>query len=216
MAKTAKVKKRRTSPPPTPPSPNLHTNTPLAVTIHSRAARRAHSPSLNLSKADQKPAQTVRSSTSPSRSSKLNTHALAAKDAGIQKKQKKGTMTRAQRLRYQKGLERAEENMEKLEKKREKSSGREKVIKERAKGWEDVNVSAEAGKNVEGGKKVRKEAVIDQVAAEKRKEREWVSDDDMDDEEVGAPEVKGESESKGEDAVVPESGPVPVEQDEML
>jgi hypothetical protein len=184
------------------------------VTIHSRAARRAASPSLNLDKAAQKPAHTTRDSASPSRPDKVNKHALAAKDAGIQKKQKKGTMTRAQRLRYQKGLERAEENMEKLEKKRSKSLGKEKLIKERAKGWEDVNA--------DGTKKPRKENVIDQLAEEKRKEREWVSDDDMDDEEAGAPdgtepkaeEVKGES--KATDAVLPQSIPLPAEQDEML
>jgi hypothetical protein len=184
------------------------------VTIHSRAARRAESPSLNLDKSAQKPAHTTRDSASPSRPSKANPHALAAKDAGIQKKQKKGNMTRAQRVRYQKGLERAEENMDKLELKRMKSVGKVTVVKERAKGWEDVNTN--------GTKKPRKENVIDQLAEEKRKEREWVSDEDMDDEEAGAPdgteqkveEVKGES--KAEDAVLPQSVPLPVEKDEML
>jgi hypothetical protein len=181
------------------------------VTIHSRAARRAASPSLNLDKSAQKPSHTTRDSASPSRPDKINTHALAAKDAGIQKKQKKGSMTRAQRLRYQKGLERAEENMDKLEKKRMKSVGKQGLIKERAKGWEDVNT--------DGTKKPKRENVIDQVAAEKKKEREWVSDEDMDDEETGAPDAKAEEvkgESKAEDVVLPQSVPLPVEQDEML
>ncbi|EFQ95002.1 hypothetical protein PTT_07135 [Pyrenophora teres f. teres 0-1] len=161
MAKTAKVKKRQ-------------------VTVHSRAARRAASPSLNLDKSAQKPAHTTRDSASPSRPSKINPHALAAKDAGIQKKQRKsGNMTRAQRLRYQKGLERAEDNMEKLEKKRMKSLGKEKKIKERAKGWEDVNG--------EGLKKSKKEHTVEEVEAEEmRGDGGWVSDEEMDEEVGGA------------------------------
>jgi hypothetical protein len=188
------------------------------VTIHSRAARRAVSPSLNLDKSAKKPAHTTRDSASPSRPSRVNPHALAAKDAGIQKKQKKGSnMTRAQRLRYQKGLERAEENMEKLEKKRMKSVGREKKIKDRAKGWEDVNG--------DGTKKTKKEHALDDLEAEekKRKEREWVSDEDMDDEEEAAAEDGAEvkdGEVKGEDKEVdveiPQSVPAPVDEEEML
>ncbi|RMZ71117.1 ribosome biogenesis alb1 [Pyrenophora seminiperda CCB06] len=200
MAKTAKVKKRQ-------------------VTVHSRAARRAASPSLNLDKSAQKPAHTTRDSASPSRPSRVNTHALAAKDAGIQKKQRKtGNMTRAQRLRYQKGLERAEDNMDKLEKKRMKSVDKEKKVKERAKGWEDVNG--------EGVKKSKKEHAIEEIETdEKREERGWVSDEEMD-EQVGEAattdgEVKAESKKVDtavpeSDTVVPESVSAPVEVDEML
>ncbi|KAG9191269.1 hypothetical protein G6011_09357 [Alternaria panax] len=194
MAKTAKVKKR-------------------PVTIHSRAARRAASPSLNLDKSAQKPANTTRDSASPSRPSQANPHALKAKDAGIQKKQKNATkMTRAQWLRYQKGLERAEENMDKLEKKRAKSVGKSKKIVERAKGWEDVNG--------DGTKKSKKQVALEQLEAEeKRKEREWVSDEDMDVEEEtaaaeGGAEVKGEG--KEVDAELSEKVAPPVEVEEML
>ncbi|OAG23449.1 hypothetical protein CC77DRAFT_1092776 [Alternaria alternata] len=194
MAKTAKVKKR-------------------PVTIHSRAARRAASPSLNLDKSAQKPANTTRDSASPSRPSQANPHALKAKDAGIQKKQKKDTkMTRAQRLRYQKGLERAEENMDKLEKKRAKSVGKSKKIVERAKGWENVNG--------DGTKKSKKQIAIEQLEdEEKRKEREWVSDEDMDvEEETAAVEENGEVKGEGKemDAEISEKVPAPVEVEEML
>ncbi|CAI9636963.1 hypothetical protein GT037_004085 [Alternaria burnsii] len=194
MAKTAKVKKR-------------------PVTIHSRAARRAASPSLNLDKSAQKPANTTRDSASPSRPSQANPHALKAKDAGIQKKQKKDTkMTRAQRLRYQRGLERAEENMDKLEKKRAKSVGKSKKIVERAKGWEDVNG--------DGTKKSKKQIAIEQLEdEEKRKEREWVSDEDMDvEEETAAVEENGEVKGEGKemDAEISEKVPAPVEVEEML
>ncbi|KAF1938493.1 hypothetical protein EJ02DRAFT_383596 [Clathrospora elynae] len=193
MAKTAKVKKR-------------------PVTIHSRAARRAASPSINLDKSA-KPTHTTRDSASPSRPSKVNPHALKAKDAGIQKKQKKGTMTRAQRLRYQKGLERGEENMDQLELKRMKSVGREKKIKERAKGWEDVNG--------DGLKKTKKGNAFEELEAEeKRGEKEWVSDAEMDDEDAvaGGSETVAEGEVKCEgkqvEAVVPGSVPLPVEEEE--
>ncbi|CAN9315458.1 unnamed protein product [Alternaria alternata] len=194
MAKTAKVKKR-------------------PVTIHSRAARRAASPSLNLDKSAQKPANTTRDSASPSRPSQANPHALKAKDAGIQKKQKKDTkMTRAQRLRYQKGLERAEENMDKLEKKRAKSVGKSKKIVERAKGWEDVNG--------DGTKKSKKQIAIEQLEdEEKRKEREWVSDEDMDvEEETAAVEENGEVKGEGKemDAEISEKVPALVEVEKML
>ncbi|CAA9959585.1 hypothetical protein PTMSG1_03002 [Pyrenophora teres f. maculata] len=194
MAKTAKVKKRQ-------------------VTVHSRAARRAASPSLNLDKSAQKPAHTTRDSASPSRPSKVNPHALAAKDAGIQKKQRKsGNMTRAQRLRYQKGLERAEDNMEKLEKKRMKSLGKEKKIKERAKGWEDVNG--------EGLKKSKKEHMVEEVEAEEmRGDGGWVSDEEMDEEVGGAGATDGEVKGEGKkvDTAVPETVSAPaVEVEEML
>ena len=117
-------------------------------------------------------------------------------------------MTRAQRLRYQKGLERAEDNMDKLEKKRLKSVGKEKKVKERAKGWEDVNG--------EGVKKSKKEHAIEEIEAEGEG---WVSDEDMDEidaaaVEEGAGEVKVEG--KKIDTTVPESVSAPVEVDEML
>ncbi|EDU48800.1 conserved hypothetical protein [Pyrenophora tritici-repentis Pt-1C-BFP] len=191
MAKTAKVKKR----------------------LHSRAARRAASPSLNLDKSAQKPAHTTRDSASPSRPSKVNPHALAAKDAGIQKKQRKsGNMTRAQRLRYQKGLERAEDNMEKLEKKRMKSLGKEKKIKERAKGWEDVNG--------EGLKKSKKGHAVEEVEVEEMTgDGGWVSDEEMDEVlgDAGATDGEVKVEGKKVDTAVPETVSAPaVEVEEML
>ncbi|EUC49984.1 hypothetical protein COCMIDRAFT_32773 [Bipolaris oryzae ATCC 44560] len=185
MAKTAKVKKRQ-------------------VTIHSRAARRATSPSLSLPLSAQPSTHTTRDSTSPSRPSTLNPHALAALDAGIQKRQKKtSNMTRAQRLRHQKGLERAEENMDKLANKRLKSAGKGRKVVERAKGWEDING--------EGGKKGKKSVLGDGEEVDVKRGREWVGDEDMDE----AGEVKDEG-KEGDVAVVAQSVAVPEEVDEML
>lgn len=92
--------------------------------------------------------------------------------------------------------------MDKLETKRMRSLGKGKVVKERAKGWEDVN-----GEGVVKRSK-KKGDVGDEEAA--KKEREWVSDEEMDQEEG----------SVGGDVVVdaaPQSVPLPaVEEDEML
>jgi hypothetical protein len=170
------------------------TNNFTAVTIHSRAARRAASPSIDL---DKKLKQTTRDSESPSRPAKVKTHALAAQNAGIQKRGKKGHMTRAQRLRHQKGLERGADNLDKMQVKVVKSLGKEKNIKERSKGWEDVNGESTT-------KKRKDVKVLDEVNdddEEEKKNREWVSDEEMDDTAVvGAEpstaqggEVKGES-----------------------
>ena len=87
-----------------------------------------------------------------------------------------------------------------------KSVGKEKVVKERAKGWEDVNG--------EGAKKKSKNVFGE--LGEKKGDREWVSDEDMDEEvKNGEGEVQGTG--KEEDAVVaPESVALPVAEDEML
>lgn len=184
-------------------SPQPLTPTP-EVTVHSRAARRAASPSIDL---DKKLKTTTRDSASPSRPSQAKPHALAAQNAGIQKKNKKSNMTRAQRMRHEKGLERAAAVLDKREVKVVKSIGKEKVVKERAKGWEDVN---------EEGKKKKKKTIVEEEAElAKRREREWVSDEEMDE---TAPVDAGEGEGEGKqvDVALPESVPLPVEEDELL
>ncbi|KAF2252156.1 hypothetical protein BU26DRAFT_252179 [Trematosphaeria pertusa] len=168
MAKTAKIKKRQS-------------------TLHSRAARRAHSPSPDSSLSKPlKPSTTTRSASAspPPNAADPKPHVLAAQNAGITKKSKSKPLKRAQRLRRMKGMERAADNMDKLELKVARSVGKEKKVNERRKG----------------------------------KEREWVSDEEMDgvDEEVLAPDVAGEV--KQLEVVVPASVPLPVatEEDEFL
>lgn len=174
----------------------------VEVTVHSRAARRAASPSIDL---DKKLKQTTRNSASPSRPSQVKPHTLA-QPSGIQKKSKKGNMTRAQRLRHQKGLERAADVLDKRQVKVVKSLGKEKNIKERSKGWEDVNGE---------GKKKKKTAGVDgdDDEAEQKADREWVSDEDMDDQE--AAEAQG-SNQPADAAAAPANIPLPVEEDELL
>ncbi|KAJ5620320.1 hypothetical protein N7510_004304 [Penicillium lagena] len=101
---------------------------------HSRAARRAASPSLDLDKS----LKTLPRAESPTvqRPSVLSERA----NSGVQKRQKKGkNMTKAQRLRQQKGLERAEAVVDQMEVKLTKSANRQKTINSRRAAWEDTN-----------------------------------------------------------------------------
>lgn len=94
--------------------------------------------------------------------------------------------------------------MDKLELKRIKSVGKERVVKERAKGWEDVNS--------EGAVKKSKKKKVDD-GEEARKESEWVSDEDME-QEGAEPRGSAGQENTG---VVPQSVPLPAAaEDEML
>lgn len=79
------------------------------VSVHSRAARRAGSPSLNLDKS----ITAVKARSEKEDKPKF----LGAQNGGINKKKKAKPMTRQQRLRHEKGLERADVNVSKLEKK---------------------------------------------------------------------------------------------------
>lgn len=92
------------------------------ASAHSRAARRAASPSLDLDKS-------ITSLKAPAESPK----ALGVQNAGISKKQNAGKrMTRAQRMRHEKGVERADRNFDVHETKVIKSAARGKRVKERA------------------------------------------------------------------------------------
>lgn len=139
MGKTAKPKTRRTFPlPPTTPPP-FHLLTRTEISTHSRAARRAASPSLDAPTAA-KPSSLRTRSTSPSTPKTAKPHVLAANThSGIKKSSKSKPLKRAQRLRQLSAAERAESNQEKFALKVAKSLGREKKVKERRKGWEDIN-----------------------------------------------------------------------------
>jgi hypothetical protein len=184
-------------------------DTGVEVTVHSRAARRAASPSIDLDKS-LKP--TTRDSTSPSRPSQAKPHALAAQNAGIQKKQKKGNMTRAQRIRHEKGLERAAAVMDKRQVKVVKSLGKQDNIKERAKQWEDVN--GEGKKNKKKKTSSLEEADKDDAEA---KSMGWVDvDDENMDENDAAQDGQVKGENKPVDTAVSEGIALPVVEDELL
>jgi hypothetical protein len=97
-----------------------------------------------------------------------------------------------------------------------KSLGKEKNIKDRSKGWEDVN-----GEGTTKKKKDSKplEDVDDEDETTEKKDREWVSDEDMDDTAVVASQSSG-GEVAGDgaqlEAPAAASIPLPVVEDELL
>lgn len=197
----------------------LYTNLYLEPTIHSRAARRAVSPSIDIDKS----IKTTRRDSADH--SIVKPHVLAAQNAGITKKSKSKPIKRQQRLRRLKGVEKAESAVDKLEVKVQKSVGREKKVRERRKGWEEVNVT---GKRKGEGKKLGGnafEALDEERSGWRNGEREWVSDEEMPelDVNVGAEEDGNvmASEVSGEvrEIILPQTIPLPVataEEDEML
>ncbi|OJD27776.1 hypothetical protein ACJ73_00824 [Blastomyces percursus] len=150
MAKTPKLKTKITcwySPTQVIyPTTSQLTRSPLlkAKSIRSRAVKRAVSPtdgSLLKSLPRAEPIPIVKP------------HVLSAQhNAGITKKSKSKQLTRAQRKRQEKGMERAEFVMDKTEKKIAKSVGKERIVKERRATWEEMNRKALAalGKLVSG------------------------------------------------------------------
>ncbi|KAL4747847.1 hypothetical protein BDW72DRAFT_6571 [Aspergillus terricola var. indicus] len=104
---------------------------------HSRAARRAASPSLDL---DKSLTNLPRAENTPlQRESILADRA----NAGVSKKQSKPkAKSRAQRLRQQKGMERAEAVIDRHEIKVAKSAQRAKTVKNRRADWTDLNGKA--------------------------------------------------------------------------
>ncbi|OOQ85500.1 hypothetical protein PEBR_24950 [Penicillium brasilianum] len=101
---------------------------------NTRAARRGVSPSLDLDKSLTSLPRAESSTTQ--RPSLLVDRATS----GVQKKKNQGKkMTKAQRLRQQKGMDRAEAVLDQLEIKKAKSFDRVKTIKERRGDWEELN-----------------------------------------------------------------------------
>ncbi|GAB7339245.1 hypothetical protein MBLNU457_5900t1 [Dothideomycetes sp. NU457] len=113
MAKVAKSKKTR------------------AVSVHSRAARRAASPSAGIDRSLE--------NATGAEDEKLSKKFLSPHAGGITKKKKSKPMTRQQRVRQEKGMQRAEADMDKLATKVTKSHKKAKTIKSRAATWEELN-----------------------------------------------------------------------------
>ncbi|KKZ66464.1 hypothetical protein EMCG_07799 [[Emmonsia] crescens] len=114
-------------------TPKLKAKT-ASKSLHSRAAKRAVSPTDK---------SLLKSLPRPEPTPTVKPHVLSAQhNSGITKKSKSKQMTRAQRRRQEKGLERAEFVMDKTEKKLAKSVGKAKVVKERSSTWEEMNQKA--------------------------------------------------------------------------
>lgn len=170
-------------------------NNILAASVHSRAAKRASSPGIDLDKSlkDVKPPETK-----TQRPSVLAIH----QGAGISKKSKNGrkaVLSAKAKKRQEKGMDRAEAVMDKKEKKVEKSKGKARTVQERAKAWDELNKKMLA-------KKAREEA----LALEKLEKENWVDEDEAGSEKFG--DIELEDAPTAESAVsgiVPDSIPLP-------
>lgn len=118
-------------------------STPTAPSVHSRAARRATSPSINTDKSlkeVQPPPSDVNS-----RPSVLGIH----QSAGVSKKARRGrksVLSTKARRRHERGLERAEEIVDRTALKIQKSKRSAGEIARRKKAWDAVNGDAAASK----------------------------------------------------------------------
>ncbi|CAM1507833.1 Fc.00g046810.m01.CDS01 [Cosmosporella sp. VM-42] len=155
------------------------------VSIHSRAARRATSPSIDTDKS-------LKDVVPPSRSAPHRPSVLAAQhSAGVSKKTKhrKSHMSAKAKRRHEKGLEMAEAVIERTSVKYQKSLGRGRVVKERSKDWDAINKNA---------------VVEDKGGKGEVVEDGWETDEEMD----GAPE--GVLAVPATVAVAPEAAEVPL------
>jgi hypothetical protein len=126
--------------------------------VHSRAAKRASSPGIDLDKSlkDLKPPQDIKKQ----RPSILAIH----QGAGVTKKKngRKTVLSAKAKRRQEKGMDRAEAVMDKTEKKVQKSKGRARTVQERAKGWEELNKKMLAQKAEEEALALEKENWVDE------------------------------------------------------
>src|ERR1700760_558655 len=103
-----------------------------APSIHSRAARRAVSPTI------QTPRHLRDLSPTPRQPTKFST-------GGITKRRKKVQLSHSQKQRAQKALERAGVMADRLEKKVSRSEGKGKIVKDRRSDWTEFNSAKSIG-----------------------------------------------------------------------
>lgn len=113
-----------------------------APSKHSRAARRATSPSIDTDKS-------LKNVKPPAESINQRPAVLAAQHgAGVDKKKarsgRKAVLSSRARRRHEKGMDRAEAVMDRTLSKIEKSKGQARTVQGRRKAWEDINTSARA------------------------------------------------------------------------
>ncbi|EJT74058.1 hypothetical protein GGTG_07907 [Gaeumannomyces tritici R3-111a-1] len=118
-----------------------------APSKHSRAARRATSPSIDTDKS-------LKNVKPPAEPANQRPAVLAAQHgAGVGKKGKSGRKaipsSRARR-RHEKGMDRAEAVMDRTLSKIEKSKGQARTVQSRRKAWDDINTSALAAAAADG------------------------------------------------------------------
>jgi len=136
-------------------STRSHFSNISAPSKHSRAVRRAASPSINTDKS----LKEVKPPSEP-RQAILEAHT----GSGVKKsKGRKAVLSSKARKRQEKGMDRAEAVMDRTEKKIEKSKGRARNVQDRSKAWEDLN----------------KKALLEKALAQKAKEKQDEDWEDM-------------------------------------
>ncbi|KAK3398994.1 Alb1-domain-containing protein [Sordaria brevicollis] len=186
-----------------------------ALRKHSRAARRATSPGIDLDKS-------LKGIKPPQESVNLRPTVLAAHhNSGITKKTKKKQLSSKARKRQEKSMDRAEAIMDRTSTKVAKSKGKAAVIESRKRTWDEVNVVAlaEIGKELPTGKKEKK--VDKELLAEDEVVRQFYADDDEDMDKDGEWEDEVEKgnaavESLMTAATIPAAAPVGQDDDEEI
>lgn len=162
---------------------------------HSRAARRATSPSINVDKSVKE--------LKPSRDPILRPSVLAARESsGVSKKKSQGRkMSARARRRHERGMQMAEAVLERTSVKVERSKGRGRAVQDRAKAWDLINKKAaeeEQRQNEEGDE-------------EGKREEGWETDEEMD-----APETKGAAANNGpDDDQLAGADYIPIDEDDV-
>jgi hypothetical protein len=159
---------------------------------HSRAARRATSPSIDVDKSVKE--------LKPARDPILRPSVLAARESsGVSKKKSQGRkMSARARRRHERGMQMAEAVLERTSTKVEKSKGRGRAVQDRAKAWELIN------------KKAAEEEQREKEEEDEKKEG-WETDEDMD-----APEAKGAEANKGpDDDQLAGADYIPIDEDDV-
>ena len=114
----------------------------IEVSIHSRAARRGASP----------PPKDLKTKSAPAEESEYKPWLHNAQNAGVSKKKKTKNLSHQQRLRQQRALDKADANVDKLEKKVADSKSRGKKVNARRMDWEELNEKLEGKRRAEEAK----------------------------------------------------------------
>jgi hypothetical protein len=130
-----------------------------------------------------------------------------AQSAGISKKKKTKPLSRQQKLRQQRALEKADANVSKLERKVEDSKSRAKRVQARAKDWEELNAETEPKKF--------KKADGEATATPEESGEQAMEDVDVPSREHALPENTTDGATDGDVPAVPETAVVAEDVDEI-
>lgn len=179
-----------------------------APSLHSRAARRATSPSINTDKS-------LKTVQPPSESLNQRPAILGLyQNAGVTKRNKHGrkaVMSSRARRRHEKGLMRAEGVVDRTAVKVAKSKKAESNIAGRKKTWDEINASVGAGGD--GGKGMLVGNMFGALGDEDDDEEDV---EDVDDEMWEAGEAAPAQGVAAKEAAVPPSAPPPQDDDDIL